>query len=307
MAIPTYTELMLPALEALASGNDMSSAQVRDAIGTALHLSAAELNEPLPNSPQPKFANRVHWALFYLRGARIVERVRRGVYRIAPRGREVLRERPVITVDYLERFPEFAEWRAASTGSASQPAVPLERQSSETASPDEQLVQAAAVLRRHVEDELLSRIMERSPAFFERLVVRLIGAMGYGDGAAAGQHLGASGDGGVDGVIWEDKLQLDAIYLQAKRYDPSRNVPARDIRDFIGALEAARSKRGVFITTASGFSQDSVELLERIEKKIALINGRRLVALMFEHDVGVREKSKFVVKEIDEDTFLEEL
>jgi restriction system protein len=149
--------------------------------------------------------------------------------------------------------------------------------------------------------------MERSPAFFERLVVRLVGAMGYGDGSAAGQHLGASGDGGVDGVIWEDKLQLDAIYLQAKRYDPSRNVPARDVRDFIGALEAARSKRGVFITTASGFSQDSVELLERIEKKIALINGRRLVALMFEHDVGVREKARFVVKEIDEDTFIEDV
>jgi restriction system protein len=148
---------------------------------------------------------------------------------------------------------------------------------------------------------------KRSRQFFEHLVLRLLREMNYGGTTGNSEHLGASGDGGLDGVIWEDKLGLDAIYLQAKRYDPTRNVPARDVRDFIGALEAARSKKGVFITTAADFSADSISLVERIEKRIVLINGRRLVELMFDHDVGVRKKSNFVVKEIDEDTFIEDV
>jgi restriction system protein len=306
MTIPTYNELMLPILGVLSTEPELSSQALRERLSQKLKLSEADLRELLPNSPQPKFHNRTHWAVFYMGKAGLVAPVKRGVHKITDRGREVLRQAPAMSSDYLRQFPEFAAWHKRSADVESDVQQVKGRSDVAELPPDERLASAYAILRRHVEDELLRRIMERSPEFFERLVISLLQAMGYGGPEGDAEHTGASGDGGIDGVIREDKLGLEVVYLQAKRYDPERNVPAREVRDFIGALEAARAKRGVLITTAADFAKDSLELVGRIDKRIVLINGRRLVSLMFDHGVGVREKSRFVVKEVDEDTFSEE-
>lgn len=306
MAVPTFQELMLPILDVMSTEPELNSRALRERLVKKLDLSETDQREPLPNSPQPKFHNRTHWANFYMAKAGLVVPVKRGVYKITPRGREVVAKQPALSVDYLRQFPEFAAWYKRSAEGEQQQEQKTTAPAVEAIPPDERLSAAYDTLRRHVEDELLQRIMERSPEFFERLVIALLKAMGYGGPEGLSEHTGSSGDGGIDGVIREDKLGLDLIYLQAKRYDPDRNVPARDVRDFIGALEAARAKRGVFITTAADFAKDSRELVGRIEKRVILINGRELVAYMFDHGVGVREKSRFIVKEVDEDAFSEE-
>jgi restriction system protein len=171
--------------------------------------------------------------------------------------------------------------------------------------PDEALDSAFRVVRSKVEKDLLDRIVAGSPDLLERIAVRLVEAMGYGR-AGDGEHLGHSGDGGVDGVVPADPLELDRVYIQAKRYDPQRAVPIRDVRDFLGALESKRAKRGIFITTASSFPQEAREIVDRIEKRLALIDGTKLCRLLYDFGVGVTEERALSVKRLDEDTFIED-
>jgi restriction system protein len=268
--------------------------------------------EMIPSGRQARYANRANWACIYLSGAGLLEKVRRGFYRITPRGRDVLKAPPArIDIPFLDQFPEFKAWRSKSNDEV-EPAAPPGRNADcavEQATPEEQIEGGYASLRRSVEVELISKILAASPTFFENLVVELLVTMGYGGSRAdAGSALGRAGDGGLDGIIKEDRLGLDAIYIQAKRWDPEKHKVSRpDVQAFAGSLEGARARKGVFIMiTTSTFSAEAHDYVARIEKKIVLIDGPRLASLLFDHGVGVRTKQSYEVKEVDDEYFLDD-
>jgi restriction system protein len=219
-----------------------------------------------------------------------------------------------IDIAFLSQYPEFLAWKSKSSESGEGPGQPLalpvgasSGPTIENATPEEELEAAYKSLRHSVETELIMKILAASPAFFENLVVELLVKMGYGGSRAdAGEALGRSGDDGLDGIIKEDKLGLDAIYIQAKRWDPAKHKVSRpDVQAFAGSLEGVRARKGVFITTTT-FSSEAHEYVRRIEKKIILIDGPYLASLLFEHGVGVRTKETYEVKEVDEEYFLDD-
>jgi restriction system protein len=270
-------------------------------------LTAEERAALLPSGRQSIIANRTHWAITYLAKTGLLERTRRGFVRITDRGRTVLQERPArVDLDFLTRYPELDAFRSARrNGVELLDGHPPELLRSSEATPDELIRSAYANIDAALRELLLSRILRSPPAFFERLIVRLLVAMGFGgqvDGTA--EALGRSGDDGVDGVIDQDALGLDRVYLQAKRYAPSNPVGPSAIRDFFGSLDIAKASKGVFITTSS-FSRSAQETAARLGKRIVLIDGDQLAALMIRYDVGVRIEETFHIKKIDEDFFLE--
>jgi restriction system protein len=304
MAVPGFEAFLLPVLRALGDGRELPSVEVRARVATAMGLDEADLAERLPNSPQLRAANRVYWAQIYLQRSALLERLRRGVYRITDRGREFLQTSPTtLTMADLGRYPEFREWRRADTDDTVEPTGPVLTNAAQT--PDEALDGAFKVVRSKIEKDLLDRILAGSPELLERIAIRLVEAMGYGK-PGDGAHLGHSGDGGVDGVVPADPLGLDRVYIQAKRYEPGRAVPIRDVRDFLGALESKRAKHGIFITTAGSFPREAHDMVDRIEKRLALIDGATLGRLLYDFGVGVSEERVLSVKRIDEDTFIEE-
>lgn len=302
MPIPSYDELMLPVLQELRDGQEHHVRDVRERIAGILSLTEADRNELLPSGKQFVFDNRVGWAKTYMEKAGLVRTVRRGVYQITDRGLSLLQENPkALNNEVLERFSEFRDFRDGGLDSdaiASGDDRALQR------TPVEQLEAAYRELRRNTELQMLEAVSRASPGFFERLVVELLVKMGYGGSLEeAGKVLGRSHDGGLDGVINEDPLGLDVIYLQAKRWQKTVGRP--DIQAFTGTLEGERARKGVFITT-SGFSNEAREYVKRIDKKIVLIDGTQLAALMFENDLGVATRSTFAVKVLDSDFFAEE-
>lgn len=311
MACPDFQSLTLPILQAAAGGADMSLAAMRDEVSKRLGLTDADISEMIPSGKQRRYVNRSNWACIYLSEAGLLEWVRRGTYRITPRGREVLTNHPArIDVAFLMQFPEFVAWKGKSNGgdSGEEPPPPGNGGTGvEAATPEEQIEAGYLALRKAVEGELISKILAAPPVFFENLVVELLLAMGYGGSRQdAGEALGRSGDGGIDGIIKEDRLGLDAIYVQAKRWDPAKHKVSRpDVQAFAGSLEGFRARKGVFITT-SLFSSEAHDYVARIEKRIVLIDGPRLAALLFDHGVGVRTKDTYEVKEVDEEYFLDD-
>lgn len=297
---------LLPVLRAYGDGRDLPSAEARARVASAMSLDEDDLAERLPNSPQLRATNRINWAQIYLQRAGLLERLRRGVYKVTARGRELLQTAPTtLTMADLGRYPEFREWRRVDDDEG-QTAEPAERVTVGGAqTPDEALESAFKVVRSKIEKDLLDRILVGSPELLERISIRLVEAMGYGK-PGDGAHLGHSGDGGVDGVVPADPLGLDRVYIQAKRYDPGRAVPIRDVRDFLGALESKRAKHGIFITTAGSFPREAHDMVDRIEKRLALIDGATLGRLLYDFGVGVSEERVLKVKRIDEDTFIEE-
>ena len=298
MAIPDYQSLMLPFLQFLDDGQEHALRDAEDAIASELGLSAEERAQLLPSGNQGVFRNRVGWARTYMKKAGLLQSPRRGVFQITDRGREVLALKPLrIDAKYLERFPEFLAFRDA--GKAEQPLSSTVTTAGET--PEERLEAAYVELRRQLAEELLLKVQSSSPAFFEQLVVDVLVAMGYGGSRRdAGTRLGQSGDGGVDGVIKEDRLGLDAIFIQAKRWkDP---VGRPEIQKFVGALQGQRARKGVFITTSS-YSHEAKEYADRIDTKVVLVDGRQLADLMIDHDVAVSPSATIVVKELDLDYF----
>jgi restriction system protein len=235
------------------------------------------------------------------------------MYRITARGRGVVARPPTrIDVEFLSQYAEFRAWKGKSSNpepgeTAGTPVADSTSGRSDAATPEEQIEAGYASLRRSVESELIKKILAASPEFFENLVVGLLVAMGYGGSLAdAGQALGRSGDGGIDGIIKEDRLGLDAIYIQAKRWNPTKGKVSRpDVQAFAGSLEGVRARKGVFITTTT-FSAEAHQYVTQIEKKIVLIDGPHLAALLFDHGVGVRTKETYEVKEVDEEYFLDE-
>jgi restriction system protein len=301
MAIPDYQALMLPLLRFVSDRKEHPLRAVIEILAEEFALSSEERNELLPSGSQFVFANRVGWARTYLKQAGLMDSPRRGMCRITQRGLDFLQEKPPrVDVKLLERFPEFLEFRNRRRERES-PSIPAFTESGET--PEDALAAAYQTLRAALEAELLQQIKESSPAFFERLVVDLLVKMGYGGSRQdAGRAIGRSGDGGIDGIINEDRLGLDVIYIQAKRWDTTVGRP--EIQRFAGALQGQRARKGVFITT-SNFSQDAEEYAARIDSRIILIDGARLTRLMVDHNVGVSTVGVYEVKKIDSDFFTE--
>jgi restriction system protein len=301
--IPDYETLMLPFLNFLSDGTVRHVRDVRKLLGEEFRLTEEELAERLPSGQDGVFSNRIGWARTYLKKAGLIEPVLRGQYRITSRGVDLLKSRPPkINGALLKQYPEFLEF-INPKGGVSSPAVPAEPKELETNTPQEILGSAYQQIRRELADELLQTVRAATPAFFEQLVVDLLVAMGYGGSRKdAGQAVGRTGDDGLDGIIKEDRLGLDAVYIQAKRWTASVGRP--EVQAFAGSLEGHRARKGVFITT-SQFSKDAREYITRIEKRIVLIDGEQLAQLMIDFKVGVSEIDTYQVMKLDRDYFEE--
>jgi restriction system protein len=265
------------------------------------------MSEPsfLPSGKQTLFGNRVHWAKTYLTKAGLLESTRRGHFRITARGRQVLASHPArIDNEFLSQFAEFRQFKEKSVEDASQGAQRVETPLvSRTETPDEIMRVAHKQVETSLGQDLLDRVRAAPPAFFERLIVNLLLSMGYGGSAAdAGRALGRSGDDGVDGVIDQDALGLDRVYIQAKRYAEGNNIGAGAIRDFFGSLDRHKATKGLFVTTSS-FSSSAKETAEFLSKRIVLIDGEHLTKLMIRYNVGCRIEEVLHIKKVDEDFF----
>jgi restriction system protein len=310
VAIPDYQSLMLPVLKLASDGEEHRMSDVVDSLATQLNLTEAEREELLPSGKQPVFNNRVHWAKTYLAQAKLLIGTRRAFFKITERGLDVLAEKVTrIDAKYLRRFDEFNAFVGTDKpGIASSPGVAptIEDKIISQSTPDELLRATIKEVESALAADLIPRICAASPAFFERLVVDLLLKMGYGGSRAdAGRALGKTGDGGIDGVIDQDQLGLDRIYIQAKKYDPDNAVSEPDIRNFCGSLGANKASKGVFVTT-SYFIKPAEEFAKRHEYKVVLIDGDLLARLMIHHSVGVRIVETMHYKKIDDEFFPDE-
>lgn len=311
MSVPDFQTLMLPVLRVFADGQARKSAEVRDLMAREFGIGEMELGELLPSGRQSRFNNRVAWALSYLGQARLLEKPSRGVYRLSDRGRGVLGKSPArIDIPYLMQFAEFQEFRARTredTGESDEAAVGASgAEAKSRLTPDEQIREGDRALRTALATELLDRVQRASPAFFESLVVELLVAMGYGGTQEdAASVVGRSGDGGIDGIIKEDRLGLENIYIQAKRWKDTHTVGRPDVQQFAGALQGQRARKGVFITTSS-FSRDAIEYAKGLQTTIVLVDGEQLAQLMLDHEVGVSVQDTIKLLKVDEDYFEEE-
>jgi len=304
MAIPDFQSLMLPLLKLASDGNEKSIRDSVELLAKQFSLSEQERRELLPSGQQARFDNRVHWARSFLKQALLLENTKRGHFRITKRGRQLLAENPKsVNMKTLERYPEYVEFRERRTegdeeGSNSTPLV------QEGRTPEESLEQSHKTLTEALAAEVIQRVKDCSPAFFEKLVVELLVKMGYGGTQQeAGKAIGRSGDEGIDGIINEDRLGLDAIYIQAKKWESPVGRP--EIMKFVGALQGKRAHKGVFITTSS-FTREAQEYTSNISDKVVLIDGRALALLMIENNVGISSVKAFEIKRIDSDYFSEE-
>ena len=302
--IPDFQSVMRPVLASVADGHACPLAEVRQRVAGALGLSEAERRQLLPSGRQTVINNRVGWARTYLNKAGLLVIPERGMVQITERGREALASGPErITVRWLKQFPEFEAFHAHRPEDAAAGREGDEAPDADT-TPDEQLEAAYTSLRESLADELLAQVRAGSPTFFEQVVVDLMLAMGYGGSRkGAGQATQATNDDGIDGFINEDKLGLDVIYLQAKRW--SQTVHRPEIDKFIGALTRQRARKGVFITT-SDFSSGAREAATGLDMRVVLIDGRELAQLMIQHNLGVSTREVYEVKQIDSDYFTEE-
>jgi restriction system protein len=296
---------MLPVLQSAANAKgETSVSELADEIAAQLKLTEEDVEQLLPSGKQTVFKNRLNWAKSYMGKAGLVESTRRGYFRVTPRGYELLASNPkYIDVSVLSTIPEFAAWTSEERKSeiADEPQEVISQ-----IDPEEQMAVSFTKLTKSLSSDLIERIHSFSPSFFERLIIDLLLAMGYGGGRAEmGRSLGKSGDGGIDGVIKEDELGLDVVYVQAKRYAADNAVPVREVRDFIGSLEGHRASKGVFVTTST-FPTSARDFVDRVSKRVILIDGAELARLMIRHNVGVRIKEVYEIKKIDEDYFSEQ-
>jgi restriction system protein len=308
MAIPDFQSLMLPLLRVAADGREHSMREAIEQLASKFHLTDDERRQLLPSGQQPTFDNRVHWARAYLKAALLIESPRRGYFKIMARGSDVLKNPPErIDIGFLSQFEEFREFRARR-GTQGEPPSPANQVEGDAApkdkeTPEELVEEAYQDIREGLAAELLQQVKDCSPAFFERLVVDLLVKMGYGGTRRdAGEAIGRSGDGGIDGIIKEDRLGLDIVYVQAKRWEAQVGRP--EIQKFAGALQGQRARKGVFITTST-FSRDAEEYARAIDTKIILIAGARLAQLMIDFDIGVTPFASYELKRVDADYFAE--
>lgn len=302
MPIPPVTHFRVPLLQLLGDGVERPLAEAANALADVFKLTDEERSAVLP-SGYPVVRHRTGWSGFHLRKAGLVDDSKRGILRITEEGKKLLATKPTsLSESVLMQFPKYQAWRKAVSNAAPLP-IPAVVEADEETSPEEAIANGYATLRANLAAELLERIMAKPSGFFEKLVVDLLLAMGYGGSRAeAGTVTKASGDGGIDGVINEDRLGLDAVYVQAKRWEG--NVGVGPLREFVGSLSAHKAHKGVFITT-SDFAPGARELINQVSHKIVLINGQRLAELMIDYGVGVSTRETYVLKRADEDYFAE--
>lgn len=300
--IPSYEEIMLPLLKMLSNNREYSLQEADDFLSEYFKLTDDEKRELLPSGQQPVFRNRLGWARTYMKKAGLLTTTKRAHFKITERGLSLLKENPAeITSQLLTRYQEFVDFKSIKRVKDHDNNEIEIAEITEKKTPEESLEFAYQKLRSELAKEVLEVVKSCSPAFFEKLVIDLLIRMGYGGSRKdAGQAIGKSGDGGIDGIIKEDKLGLDTIYLQAKRWESS--VPLKEIRDFTGALASKKARKGIFITT-SFFPKSVYEFVTQIEYKIVLIDGEHLANLMIENNVGLTTTNEYQVKRIDSDYF----
>ncbi len=299
--IPKYDEMYLQVLNALADSKPHTNKEISDHVAKDIRLSEEEQQEFLPSGKVHVFSNRIGWSIAYLKNAGLVESVRRGHHQITAEGLRVIKNPPaVLDNSFLSRYPSFQAF-------LKRPAVSSEKEElteSGGETPDDRLEQAILALNQRLADDLMSEILKRDSDFFEALVIKLLCKMGYGGSASdAGVVTQRSNDGGIDGIIREDKLGFDQIYIQAKRWDPETTVSRPEIQKFFGALAGVHASKGLFITTAK-FSDSAKEYAK--QQRIVLVDGERLTRLMIEYDLGVSVVSTYQTKTIDTDFFEED-
>lgn len=302
MPIPDFQTLMLPLLKLLEEKREVAAREAAPLLADQFQLTEDERRRLLPSGKQEIFSNRVGWARTFLKKAGLLETPRRGLWRLTDRGEGVLGQNLAkIDVKFLRQFPEFLDWGSEKRDKGYQlPSLADVREDT----PEEVLESAVQDLQLALESDLLQQVRSCAPEFFEKLVVHLLVKMGYGGNRKdAGQAIGRSGDGGIDGIIKEDPLGLDVVYIQAKRWEG--NVGRPEIQRFAGALQGHRAKKGIFITTAD-FTPDARAYATAIDSKIVLIGGKELVRHMIQHDLGVNVADTYHVKKIDMDYFSEE-
>lgn len=304
MSLPTYQDFMSPLLSAIGDGNEHRLADLYVPLAKSFGLTDEQIAEKLPSGLQRVCDNRIGWARTYLLKAGLISSPRRGFITITDAGRSVLQESPP-SIDYkfLDRFESFREFRLSSQKKSEPAADDHHNELDET--PEELIEEAHSQLRKQLTADLLQKVKEATPYFFETIVLRLLQAMGYGGVSGAGHVTPQSRDGGIDGVIYEDKLGLDTVCIQAKRWEGS--VGRGAVQQFVGSMDMHRSKKGVILTT-SRYSYDAVDFIDRIEgKKVVLIDGVKLCELMIEHRVGVTTKRNYELLDISEDFFDEDV
>ncbi|MDP3874420.1 MAG: restriction endonuclease [Methyloversatilis sp.] len=311
MPIPDYQTVMLPFLRLAGDGQEHRFRDAVTALANEFALTEDERNVMLPSGTAPLFDNRVGWARTYLKQAGLIDSRKRGMFHITTRGHDLLAKKPPrVDSSTLEQYSEYLDFKLRrgeqkdltkpETAVVQDPSTEAPPSQSDS-TPEELLSQAYQRLRANLEAELLEQVKSSTPAFFERLVIDLLVAMGYGGSRRdAGRAIGKSGDGGIDGIIKEDKLGLDVIYVQAKRWEGTIGRP--EIQKFAGALQGQRANKGVFITT-SGFTREAVDYANIISTKIILVAGEQLATLMVDHNVGISTISAFEIKRIDSDYF----
>jgi restriction system protein len=302
MGIPSYQEIMLPLLKLVGDRQEHYMRDVIEILAEQFDLTPEERQTLLPSGKQLVFENRVGWARTYMKKAGLLESTRRGYIRITDRGIEVLKQKPTrIDVQFLSQYKEFREFKFGQETNQ-EIVVDFPKEINET--PEEILATTYEELKLELASELLDQIQKTSPEFFERLVVELLVTMGYGGTfKEAARAVGRTGDGGIDGIINEDRLGLDVIYIQAKRWRDSVGRP--ELQRFVGALDGKRAQKGVFITTSS-FTNEAREYISNVQKKIVLIDGQMLVDFMIEYNVGVSTTMTYQIKKVEYDYFAEE-
>lgn len=303
MAVPSFQEHMLPTLEVLADGHERSIAEIRKLVADRMNISPNDRAERIPSGVYARYEDRVNWSIAYFKQALIVEAIRRGVYKIAPRGLALLETNPSqIDIPLLMQYPEFVAFknRTSSKDTSTDTAIPSPPDDSPK-TPQELIDEGYQKIVDELADSILTAVKNCSPEFFERLVVDLLLAMGYGGSRQeAGTVTQKGSDEGIDGIINEDRLGLDVIYIQAKRWEG--NVSRPEIQKFAGALQGRRAKKGIFITTST-FTKEAFAFANSIDSKIILIDGIRLSKLMIESNVGVSTSDAYTIKRIDSDYF----
>jgi len=303
MPVPDFQSFFKPLLEFASDEREHSIKEAREWIANEMQLSEEDLKERLPSGTQRTFDNRVAWAKSYFIQAKVLESSRRAHFKITKRGKELHRKGyDRIDIKILNQYQEFIDFHAPTKSDKEESTTPqLEEQSS---TPEEILQKAYLNIRNDLASEILDKVKTNTPDFFEDLVVDLMVAMGYGGSRVdAGESIGKSGDEGIDGIIKEDRLGLDVIYLQAKRWDGSVGRP--ELQKFVGALHGKRAKKGVFITTGV-FTKDAIEYVKTIDPRVILIDGKKLTEYMMDFNLGVTTSSTYEIKKIDSDYFQDE-
>lgn len=296
--IPDYQSLMRPVLEQSKAG-EIAIGEVIAKLSKKLALSKAEQLERIPSGRQTKFANRVHWARTYLKQAGLLKSSRRGYLEITEAGKKALQSGEKIDNKYLQRFESFQAFRLRSKSDITSN---TDEQNTASKTPEEMLRNAHKQIESALAEELIERLQIAKPAFFEQSIVQLMLAMGYGNSKSSGSVIGGSGDDGVDGVIDQDPLGVDQVYLQAKRYQQNNRIGAGAIREFYGALSLKDVSKGIFVTTST-FTASAIETANKLGARIILIDGLDLAHLMIKHGVGCRQVEVYKISEIDEGFF----